>query len=160
MLEKFCNGYDPPVFRGRCASFIRHVVLYCPRIVWDRPDNLFALLCLNGAALFKQHLVIPILIHWGRDKIDVISQTTFSSAFSSMKMFEFRLKFSWSVFLRFQLTIMAWRRPAYLVYWRIYASRGLNELKHIENMFIYTNMMYVCLEFGVVKYCLNKNSSI
>ena len=32
-------------------------------------------------------------------------RTTFSNAFSSMKMFEFRLKFHWSLFLRFQLTI-------------------------------------------------------
>ena len=45
-----------------------------------------------------------VLTHWGRDKMDAISQTTFSSAFSWMKMFEFRLKF-WSLFLRVQLTI-------------------------------------------------------
>ena len=45
------------------------------------------------------------LTHWGRDKIDAISQTTFWSAFSWMKMFEFRLKFHWSLFLRVQLTI-------------------------------------------------------
>ena len=36
------------------------------------------------------------LIHWGRDKIDAISQTIFPNAFSWMKMFEFRLKFHWS----------------------------------------------------------------
>ena len=40
------------------------------------------------------------LTHWGRDKMDAISQTTFSSAFSWMKLFEFRLKFHWSLFLR------------------------------------------------------------
>ena len=41
-----------------------------------------------------------------------------SSAFSWMKLFEFRLKFHWNLFLRVQLTIfqvlvqiMAWRRP-------------------------------------------------
>ena len=33
-----------------------------------------------------------------------ISQTTFSIAFAWMKMFEFRLKFHWSLSLRFQLT--------------------------------------------------------
>ena len=33
------------------------------------------------------------LTHWGRDQIDAISQTTFSSAFSWMKMFQLRLKF-------------------------------------------------------------------
>ena len=45
------------------------------------------------------------LTHWGRDKMDAISQTTSSIAFSWMKMFEFRLKFQWSLFLRAQLTI-------------------------------------------------------
>ena len=45
------------------------------------------------------------LTHWGRDKIDAILQTTFSNAISWMKMFEFRLKFHWSLLLRVQLTI-------------------------------------------------------
>ena len=40
------------------------------------------------------------LTHWGRDKIDAISQTTFSSAFSWMKMCDFRLKFHRSLFPR------------------------------------------------------------
>ena len=35
-------------------------------------------------------------------QIDAISQTTFSNAFSWMKMFEFRLKFHWSLFSRVQ----------------------------------------------------------
>ena len=50
-------------------------------------------------------LKVSFLTHWGRDKMDAISQTTFSSAFSWMKMFEFRLKFHWSLFLMVQLTI-------------------------------------------------------
>ena len=76
-------------------------------------------------------------------QMDAISQTTFSNAFSWMKMFEFRLKFHWSLFVRFQLTILQhWFRywlgavqatshylnQWWLVYWRIYASLGLNEL--------------------------------
>ena len=75
--------------------------------------------------------------------MDAISQTTFSSAFSWMKMFEYRLKFHWSLFLRVQLTISQhWFRKwlgadqatsHYLDQWwldyqRIYASLGLNEL--------------------------------
>ena len=44
------------------------------------------------------------LAHWGRDKMAVISQTTFSNVFSWMKMYDFRLRFQWSLFLRFQLT--------------------------------------------------------
>ena len=45
------------------------------------------------------------LTHWGRDIMDAISQTPFSNAFSWMKIFQLRLKFPWSLFLRFQSTI-------------------------------------------------------
>ena len=73
-------------------------------------------ICTLACFLFRYGLISPICIdliqlepvsltHWGRDKMDAISQTTFSSAFSWMKMFEFRLKFHWSLFLRVQLTI-------------------------------------------------------
>ena len=41
------------------------------------------------------------LTHRGRDKIANISLTTFSKAFSCMKMYEFRLRFHWSLFLSF-----------------------------------------------------------
>ena len=58
------------------------------------------------------------LTHWGWDKMAAISQTTFSSTFSWMKMFEFRLKFHWSMLLKglndnilALVQIMAWRRP-------------------------------------------------
>ena len=46
-----------------------------------------------------------MLTHWGRDKMDAISQTTFSNAFSWMKIYEFRLSCHWSLFVRVQLTI-------------------------------------------------------
>ena len=42
---------------------------------------------------------------WGRGKMATISQTTFSNASSWMKMFEFRLRFHWSLFLGVQTTI-------------------------------------------------------
>ena len=51
------------------------------------------------------HILQDYLTHRGRDKMDTISQTTFSTAISWMKMFEFRLKFHWSLFPRIQLTI-------------------------------------------------------
>ena len=58
------------------------------------------------------------LTHWGRDKVAAIFQTPFSNAFSWMEMYEFRLKFHWSLFPMVQLRIfqhwfpiMAWRRP-------------------------------------------------
>ena len=47
-----------------------------------------------------------LLTHWGRDKMADIFQTTFSNAFSWMKMLEFWLKCHWSLFLRVQLTII------------------------------------------------------
>ena len=56
------------------------------------------------------------LTHQGRDKMAVVSQTTFSNTFSWIKMYEFRLRFHWSLFPKIWLTIfivqiMAWRRP-------------------------------------------------
>ena len=45
------------------------------------------------------------LTHWGRDEMAAIFQTTFSNAFSWMKMFEFRLRFHWILFPGVQLTI-------------------------------------------------------
>ena len=46
-----------------------------------------------------------ILKHWGRDKMDAISQTTFLNAFPWMKMCKFRLRFHWKLFPRVQLAI-------------------------------------------------------
>ena len=77
--------------------------------------------------------------------MDAVSHTTHSNAFSWMKMLEFWLRFHWSLFVRVQLTIIQhWFRwwlgagqatshylnQWWLVYWRKYASLGLNELKH------------------------------
>ena len=45
-----------------------------------------------------------LLLHWGRGKMANIFQTTFSNAFSWMKIFEFRIKFDWNFFLKIQLT--------------------------------------------------------
>ena len=46
-----------------------------------------------------------LLTHWGWDKMAVIFQTTFSDAFSWMKIYELWLIFHWALFLRVQLTI-------------------------------------------------------
>ena len=40
-----------------------------------------------------------VLTHWGRDKMAAIFQTTLSNWFSWTKMYKFRLKFHWSLFL-------------------------------------------------------------
>ena len=50
-----------------------------------------------------------VLTHWGRDKMADISQTTFSNAFSWMKIHQFRLILHWSLFLRVELTIFQHR---------------------------------------------------
>ena len=59
----------------------------------------------------------PLLTHWNRDKMDAIFQTTFSNAFSWMKMYKFRLRFHWILFPKVPIKnipslvrIMAWRR--------------------------------------------------
>ena len=46
--------------------------------------------------------ILKKLTHWGRDKVAAIFQTTFSNAFSWMKMYEFRLRFHGSLFQRVQ----------------------------------------------------------
>ena len=45
------------------------------------------------------------LTHWGRNQMDAVSQTTVSNEFSGMKMYEYRLRFNWNLFLRVQWTI-------------------------------------------------------
>ena len=47
---------------------------------------------------------LSMLTHWGRDKMAAVFQTTFSNAFSWMKMHEFRLRFHRNLFPRVQLT--------------------------------------------------------
>ena len=91
--------------------------------------------------------LIPLrLTHWGRDNMAAIFQTTFSNAFSWMKLYELRFRFHWSLFPRVQLTIFQhWFRQwlgadqatshylnqCWLIYWRIYASLCPNELTNL-----------------------------
>ena len=65
-------------------------------------DGLLLRLCFTAQ---RSWLSYVILTHWDRDEMDNISQTTFSSVFSSMKMFEFRLQVDWSLFPMIKLTI-------------------------------------------------------
>ena len=61
--------------------------------------------CLCLWVLNIQNVAYKTLTHWDQDKMDVISQTTFSNVFSRMKMYEFCLRFNWSLFLKVQSTI-------------------------------------------------------
>ena len=92
---------------------------------------------------FRPLFYLMMLTHWSWDKMNTISQTTLSNAFSWMKMLEFRLRFHWSLFLRVQQTkFQHWFRSWlgadqatshylnwwWLGYWHIYASLCLNAL--------------------------------
>ena len=93
----------------------------------------------------RTHQSFKTLTHRGRDKMAVIFQTTFSNAFSWMKVYKFRLRFHWCLFPRAQLKIFKhwfiywlgagqvtshYLKQWWLVYWHVYASLGLNELIH------------------------------
>ena len=104
-----------------------------------------------------------------------VSQTTFSNAFSWIKIYYFWLKFDWSLFLRVQLTIFQhWFRKWlgadlatslylnqwWLLYWRIYASLGLNELIFlvIESYdCINELMLYISVISLFTKHWINQN---
>ena len=94
----------------------------CPVQLWDlrppawpvesRPSLTSASSCSGSRQVLRNyichrwgHLGPSLLTHWGRDKMAAVSQTTFLKTFSWMKMYEFWLKFHWSLFLRVQLTI-------------------------------------------------------
>ena len=77
-------------------------------ILFEHIDGLvqdYSISIANALVILQSCIKPSVLTRWGRDKIDAISQTTSSSAFSWMKMFEFRPKFQWGLFLRVQLTI-------------------------------------------------------
>ena len=63
------------------------------------------------------------LRHWGRHKMGASSPTIFSNTLSWMKMFRFRLKSQWNWTAASYYLNQRW-----LVYRRIYAPSGLNEL--------------------------------
>ena len=89
-------------------------------------------------------LVLSESTHWGRDKMCMILQTTFSNAFYWMKIYDLRLIFLRSLFLRVQSTIWQhWYRwwlgtdqatshylnQWWLVYWHMYVSLSQNEFR-------------------------------
>ena len=75
---------------------------YFIRLTFPRPDSLH--FSASGYCQAVYHATRR-LTHWEWDKMAAVFQTTFSNAFSWMKMYEFRLKFHWSLFLGVQLAI-------------------------------------------------------
>ena len=133
-----------------------------PVMAWCRqaPIHYRSQCCKASMLLYMPSIGHNELTHWGRDKMDAVSQTTFSNAFSWMKMYEFRLRLHWSLFLRFELTIFKhWFRwwlgagqatshylnQWWLVYRRIFASLGLNELNLVVPYCIYKPNLTVCI---------------
>ena len=122
-------------------SLLRPPTFLSNKHFFHRVSGIRCNLCPVQKSSMKRMLPLP---HWGRDKMAVISQTL-SNAFSWIKMYEFRLKFHWKLFLGVKLIISQhWFRQwlgavratshylnqwYMLFYWRIYASLGLNELK-------------------------------
>ena len=86
-----------------------HCMISTPRnkIIEDIKVRLYGV-NIQRVFVTKFHGVQPgniTLTHWGRDKMAAIFRATFSNAFSWMKIYEFRLRFHWSLFTRVQLTI-------------------------------------------------------
>ena len=154
-LQNVCNG---PFFEtSRRILLVERVNHFSLKLeFWGR--EIFSVkwsprLCNNddkGQVCFKKALAWlhqwPVshleLTHWSRDKMTAIFQETFSDGFSWMKMYEFWLKFHWSLFLRVQITLFQHcsdnglapnRQQAIicpndgLLYWCIYASISLHE---------------------------------
>ena len=77
-------------------------------IIWNRDIRSVVPTTLEYAqwSLIQQvHLLLRRINSLRPRQMNAISQTTFSNAFSWMKIFEFLLKFHWSLFPRVQLTI-------------------------------------------------------
>ena len=104
--------------------------------------------CILGKCLHV-NATEPIHKSTSRDNMAAIFQTTFSNGFSWMKMYEFRLKFHWSLFLGVQLTIFQHRFRQWLgadqaasyylnqwwsVYWHTCVTRGFSELTRLSMM--------------------------
>ena len=92
---------------------------YCCFTMFTKHESIITNLTMKSLGVYYWYVKIPqcgYMKHgltnwacWGRDKMAAISQTTFTNAFSWMKMFELRLKFHWSLFPSVHLT-MAWHR--------------------------------------------------
>ena len=84
-----------------CSYLHRIIPLISPLI--SEPVQLYWLLILSMIRVTVGPLQFK---HRGRDKMAAVWQTVFSKAFSSMKMYECRLIFYWSWFLRVNLTLL------------------------------------------------------
>ena len=128
MWHKPCRTFHPwcPCIKTRCLY--RHMTVEQQAVTHVTRANVNPDLCRHMTSLNHNELLItkPLqlirrlgisrfhlrpgyaifnLTHWGRDKMDAISQTTLSNAFPWRKIYKFRFRFHWSLFARSQLTI-------------------------------------------------------
>ena len=90
-LMKFEDGVDLALSRAKAwAKYAKDVATYVEKRAQMGKDD---------------GIGCRYLTQWGQDKVTPVSQTTPSNAFTWMKIFEFTLKFHWSLFLWIQLTI-------------------------------------------------------
>ena len=78
------------------------------------------------------------LTHCGREKMDAISQTTFSLAVSSMKIVVFWLNFHWNMFAR------AWKND------HIAEIKRTTPNVFLKNNYVHLTMIY-CVSYDVLK---------
>ena len=94
-----------PQMHWRCYILNRRTCnMVSPTKTQRQVVKTFSCLCWYANLYTGLELVSPrYFTHW--DKIAAISQTTFSNALSWTKMYEFRLRLLWGLFLRFESTI-------------------------------------------------------
>ena len=100
---------DKPLSEPMMVCLLTHICVAQPQRV-NKTYKIQLSYCFHVYTMPERHTwrtlnMSLVLTHWGRDKMAAILQTTFSNIFSWMKMYEFRLRFHWSLFLSFELTI-------------------------------------------------------
>ena len=118
-----------------CGIWDWCIVGFAQRVYW-----FYVLLLANRieSARVNQNAEFCWLTHWGRDIMAPISQTTFSNAFSWMKLLNLKKNFTemcslWSNWQYGSIgspsrrETIIWSNVG-MLYWRIHASPGLNEL--------------------------------
>ena len=82
---------------------IRYLGFFNFELRWDVNSPDVTKYLMSGTLII--YIIWNDLTHWGQDKMAPIFQTIFSNVFFRMRMYELRLRFHWTLFQRFELTI-------------------------------------------------------
>ena len=115
-LHNTGTSHDHRLILSRCTQGTRHLLQGIPGVfisedfsckLWKERKMELIIKRKLKKSIFFQGIVRchDRLTHWGWDKIAAASQKMFSNTFSWVKMYEFWLKFHWSLFPGVQLTI-------------------------------------------------------